>query len=283
MKVIAATLLFIFYCGFSCANTLDVMSYNIRCGSCEAADNPNNWKKRKYLVAHLIKTHNPDVIGLQEAEIFQLEDLAEMLDDYSWIGLGREDGKEKGETTGILFRHARFRLQGQQTFWLSPTPHQASLGWDARFRRTVTIAKLSDALTKKELFVLNTHLDNEGETARQESAKFLLAEIAKLDANTPLVLTGDFNVKADSKTYEIITQVLADAEKISDTPSTGGKKSYNAFGEDKEADNKIDFVFVKKDTRVLSHKIDTTTYNELFPSDHFPLIVRLDLLAPLDQ
>lgn len=282
MKIIATLLLFV-VCNFTYATNLDVMSYNIRCGSCEPVDSPNNWKKRKYLVAHLIKMHNPDIIGLQEAEIFQLEDLAEMLDDYSWIGVGREDGKEKGETTGILFRHARFTLQGQQTLWLSPTPHQASLGWDARFRRTLTIAKLTDAISKQTLFVFNTHFDNEGELAREESAKFLLAEIAKLDASAPVLVTGDFNFKANTKPYAIITHTLADAEKLSATPAQGGNKTYNAFGEDKEPDNKIDFVFVKKNARVTSHKVDTTIYNTLFPSDHFPLIVRVDLSLPVEQ
>lgn len=283
MKIWFAGLLFIFCSGVVNAQTLDVMTYNIRCGSCEAPDNPNHWKKRKYLVAHLIKNHNPDIIGLQEAEINQVEDLVEMLDDYSWIGIGREDGKEKGETTAILFRHGRFALQGQQTLWLSQTPLQVSRGWDAAFRRTLSIAKLTDAVTKKSLLVFNTHFDNEGELARQESAKFLLAEIAKIGAQDNFIATGDFNFKTDSKGYEIITQTLADAEKISTTPATGGTKTFNDFGANKDTDTKIDFIFVKKDTKVLSHQVDTTVYNNLYPSDHFPVITRLDFSAPVQQ
>ncbi len=283
MKLLLMSVLLICCSELTNAQTLDVMTYNIRCGSCEAADNPNNWKKRKYLVAHVIKNHNPDIIGLQEAEINQVEDLVEMLDDYSWIGVGREDGKEKGETTAILFRHGRFSLQGQQTLWLSQTPHQVSRGWDAAFRRILSIAKLTDAVNKKTLLVFNTHFDNEGELARQESAKFLLAEISKLGTQENFVVTGDFNFKADSKGYEIITQTLADAEKISTTPATGGNKTFNDFGANKDTDNKIDFIFVKKDTKVLNHKVDTTAYNDLYPSDHFPVITRLDLSAPVQQ
>jgi endonuclease/exonuclease/phosphatase family metal-dependent hydrolase len=252
------------------------MTYNIRCGSCEPKGNPNNWETRKYLLAHLIKTHNPDVIGLQEAELFQVEDLVEMLDDYSWMGLGRDDGKDKGETTAILFRKARFSLQGQQTLWLSLTPQQPSRGWDAAFRRTLSIAKLLDAQTKQALYIFNTHLDNEGEVARQESAKQILAEIAKIDTAAPVILTGDFNFTATAKGYEIITQTLLDAEKISTTPATGGGKTFNGFGESKEPDNKIDFVFVKKSMKALSHQVDTTTYNNLYPSDHYPVITTID-------
>lgn len=257
------------------SSVTSVMSYNIRCGSCDK-EKQNSWEKRKYFAAHLIEMHNPDVIGLQEAELFQVEDLVEMLDEYSWMGVGRDDGKDKGETTAILFRTARFSLQGQQTIWLSQTPFKPSLGWDATYRRTLSIAKLLDAQSKQFLYVFNTHLDNEGEVARQESAKLLLNEFAKIDAAAPVVVTGDFNFTAAAKGYEIITQTLADAEKISATPAVGGGKTFNGFGEDKELDNKIDFVFVKKSMKVKNHLIDTTTYNNLYPSDHYPLIITVD-------
>lgn len=277
MKLLLLGILLLALSATTFANSpLTVMTYNIRCGSCEPKGNPNNWETRKYLLAHLIKTHNPDVIGLQEAELFQIEDLVEMLDEYSWMGVGRDDGKDKGEATAILFRKARFSLQGQQTLWLSLTPQQPSRGWDAAFRRTLSIAKLLDAQSKQALYIFNTHLDNEGETARQESAKQILGEIAKIEAASPVILTGDFNFTATAKGYEIITQVLADAEKITTTPATGGGKTFNGFGESKEPDNKIDFVFVKKSMKALSHQVDTTTYNNLYPSDHYPVITTID-------
>jgi endonuclease/exonuclease/phosphatase family metal-dependent hydrolase len=202
-----------------------------------------------------------------------------MLDDYSWMGVGRDDGRDKGETTAILFRTARFSLQAQQTLWLSQTPLKPSLGWDATYRRTLSIAKLLDAQTKQFLHVFNIHLDNEGETARQEGAKLLLGEIAKLDAASPIAVTGDFNLTAPSATYDIITQVLADAEKTSITPAVGGGKTFNGFGENKEPNNKIDFIFVKKSTKVQSHQVDTTIYNNIYPSDHYPVIVNIDTSA----
>jgi endonuclease/exonuclease/phosphatase family metal-dependent hydrolase len=277
MKLVCSLLLFILSTSaFAQNGKLNVMSFNIRCGSCESAESPNYWKKRKYFVAHLIKTHNPDVIGLQEAELSQIEDLVEMLDDYSWIGVGRDDGKDKGEATAILFRSGRFSLQGQKNLWLSQTPQQVSRGWDATYRRTLTIAQLLDAQTKKALYVFNTHFDNEGEMARQESAKLLLAEMDKLDQQLPVVVTGDFNTKADSKAYEILTEKLMDAEKSSSTPATGGSKTFNGFGEDTEVDNKIDFIFANKLLKVMSHQIDTTTYNNLYPSDHYPLVVQVE-------
>lgn len=255
---------------------LKAMSYNIRCGSCEAPTNPNSWDKRKFLLAHLIHSHNPDIIGLQEAEVDQVEDLVTMLKHYSWIGVGREDGKNKGETTAILFRQGRFSLQAQQNLWLSQTPQRASLGWDATFKRTLSIAKLLDNQSKQTLYVFNAHFDNVGELARQESAKLLLQQAAAIEENSPLVVTGDFNFVAGSSGYDIMTSTLADAGTISTLPTMGGNKTYNGFGENTETDNKIDFIFVRKGINVLRHEVDTTKYNNSYASDHYPVIALLD-------
>ena len=98
-------LLFVFsisITAFAQTENITVMTYNVRCGFCEDSSSVNNWSKRKYLVAYLIKNHNPDLIGLQEAEMFQVKELIEMLDEYDWYGVSRDDGKEGGESTAIL-------------------------------------------------------------------------------------------------------------------------------------------------------------------------------------
>ncbi len=96
------------------------------------------------LVADLIRRHEPDLIGLQEAELYQARDLIKLLGEYDWIGVGRDDGKEQGEATAILFRKSRFELVSGQTFWLSPTPSSVGKGWDAALNRTISIARLRD-------------------------------------------------------------------------------------------------------------------------------------------
>ena len=115
---------------FAQTENIKVMTYNIRCGYCEDSSSVNNWSNRKYLVAYLIKSHNPDLIGLQEAEMFQVKELIEMLGNYDWYGVSREDGKEGGESTAILYRKKRFELEEKQTLWLSETPDIVSKGCD---------------------------------------------------------------------------------------------------------------------------------------------------------
>ncbi|MFZ1279286.1 MAG: endonuclease/exonuclease/phosphatase family protein, partial [Ignavibacteriaceae bacterium] len=116
---------------FAQTENITVMSYNIRCGFCEDSSSVNNWSNRKYLIAYLIKSHKPDLIGLQEAEMFQVNELIEMLDEYDWYGVSREDGKVKGESTAILYKKKRVKPLTKKTLWLSETPNLVSKGWDA--------------------------------------------------------------------------------------------------------------------------------------------------------
>jgi endonuclease/exonuclease/phosphatase family metal-dependent hydrolase len=260
---------------FSQTENIKVMTYNIRCGFCEDSSNVNNWSKRKYLVAYLIKNHNPDLIGLQEAEMFQVNELIEMLDEYDWYGVSREDGKEGGESTAILYKTKKFLPEQKQTLWLSETPGLGSKGWDAMFKRTVTIIKLKDLMSLKEFYYLNTHLDHVGENARTESSKLLLNEIGKLSTDYPVILTGDFNCTSTAEGYKIITSKLSDSKYSSKTESIGGNITFNGFGNDIKPDNKIDFIFVNDKVEVLNHIIDTTTFNGLYPSDHYPIITEI--------
>ncbi len=263
--------------GFAQTENIKVMTYNIRCGFCEDSSSVNNWSKRKYLVAYIIKNHNPDLIGLQEAEMFQVKELIEMLDEYDWYGVSREDGKEGGESTAILYRKKRFELEERKTLWLSETPDIVSKGWDGAFKRTVTITKLKDLNSSKEFYYLNTHFDHIGEVARTESSKLIINQIGKYTTGYPVILSGDFNYTSSSEGYKIITKKLFDSKSNSKMESVGDNISFNGFGKDIQPDNKIDFIFVNDKVEVLNHKIDTTTYNDLYPSDHYPVIAEIKI------
>ncbi len=255
--------------------TARVMSYNIRCGSCERADDVNHWSRRKLLVADVIAKSGADVIGLQEAELFQVQDLAALLRDFDWAGVGRDDGKEKGEMNAVLVRRSAFSITSQKTLWLSPTPDQVSKGWDAMLNRTLTLLQLRSRSTGKELNFLNTHLDHMGRDARNESARLIAKTVQNLGVNRPVILTGDFNAKSDFPGYTWLTATLRDAASVTRTPTMGGGISFNGFGTDLQPGNKIDYVFVSQGTEVGSHRIITDLYDGLYASDHFPIAVEV--------
>lgn len=279
MKKLFFSLLLMFFSLtlFAQAENIKVMTYNIRCGYCEDSSNVNHWSKRKFLLAYLIKNHNPDLISLQEAEQFQIKDLVKMLDDYDFYGVGRDDGKEKGESAAILYRKNRFVPLSEKTLWLSETPEKISKGWNAALNRTVTILKIKDLKSDKEFYYLNTHFDHMGDKARTESSKLISKIVIEFTSTYPIILTGDFNYTSTSEGYKIISNTLSDANFISQTKSTGGAITFNGFGKEIKPDNKIDFIFVNSHIDVLTHLIDTTTYNGLYPSDHYPVLSEIRL------
>ncbi len=258
-------------------DTIKVMTFNIRCGSCESPEDVNNWKNRKYLTARVIKEQNPDLIGLQEAEKFQIDDLNNLLENYKRVGAGRDDGKNAGEFTAIFYKKDKFSEEESSTFWLSETPDVPSKGWDAALNRTATFIKLKDEISEKEFYLFNTHFDHMGDTARVESAKLLLNKIENLAEDFPVVLTGDFNVVAESEPYKIIVNGnensfhLFDSSHLSKTSHFGGISTFNGFGKTMDMGRTIDYIFVNDKVKVLTHRVITTTYDENYPSDHYPV------------
>lgn len=268
--------LFLAQITFAQTEKITVMTYNIRCGYCEDSSSVNNWSNRKYLVAYLIKSHKADLIGLQEAEMFQVNELIEMLDEYDWYGVSREDGKKRGESTAILYKKKRFKPLTKKTLWLSETPNRISKGWDAALNRTVTIIKFKDKKLNQEFYYANSHFDHIGEIARTESSRLIVNELSKYCNDFPVIFSGDLNYTPDAEGYKILTEKLFDTKSISEKES-GGNKTFNGFGTDIQPDNKIDFIFVNNKIKVLNHIVDTTLFNGLYPSDHYPVVSEINL------
>jgi len=269
---------------------LRVMSFNIRCGSCEDSSDINYWGKRKQIVFQLFKKYNPDIIGLQEAEIQQIKDIENEFEDFMWFGQGRDDGKEAGEFTAVFYKWKRLDPWSYDTDWLSETPEVPSKGWNAALNRTVTKAIFYDSKTESLLCFFNTHFDHIGNTARIESAKLIRKNVDEYSPFYPAIITGDFNFTEDSEGYKVLTsnkfemedlsptvnyKPLLNSQYISEQPHYGGKITFNAFGKTTEFKKAIDFIFVNEQVKVLSHRTVTDTLEGLFPSDHFPVFVEI--------
>ena len=258
-------------------SVLRVMSYNIRCGSCEKVDDPNHWSRRKSLVAQTIRSVQADLVGLQEAELFQVRDLIALLPEYDWMGVGRDDGAEKGEMNAVLVRRAMLTISSSKTFWLSETPQRVSRGWDAALNRTLSLLKLRSRSSGREFIFVNTHFDHVGQVARRESARLIDATLRREAAGLPVILTGDLNDRPGSVAHRLLTQTLADAAVASLTPLSGGDLTFNGFGSDLQAGNKIDYVMVDGLTQVLSHRVLSELFEGRYASDHYALLAEVRL------
>ncbi|MRW85781.1 endonuclease [Pseudoduganella sp. FT26W] len=254
---------------------LNVASYNLRFDN--PKDGQNVWTARRDAMRALVRYHEFDLWGTQEGLSNQLADL-DATGDYAHVGVGRDDGKEAGEHSAIFYRRERFTLEDHGDFWLSTTPEKPSMGWDARCcKRLATWARLRDKPSGRVFVVLNAHFDHEGDVARRESARLLLARGRTLAGDLPLIVTGDFNSTPDSEAYATVSAGLRDARTISQTPPYGPSGTFNDFNVSKPALERIDYVFLSPQWQVLRYAVLTDSVDARYPSDHFPVVTRLRL------
>ena len=259
--------------------SLRVMTFNIRLDS--PSDGENIWSNRKANFVSMIKFHKADLVGLQEAQKHQIDYIQKQLPEYSWFGIGRDDGKNAGEFTAIFYRKDRFDTLETSTFWCSETPEHPGLGWDAAYQRITTYGKFRDKSTGKIFYLFNTHLDNEGEKARLESEKLIKRKMEMICGNLPLIFTGDFNSFPDSPPYKVITAKpdsnvsleLFDSQFISQTKHHGPSGTFTGFDILAKPAKPIDFIFVRKGISVLSHGTLSDSFDGFLPSDHYAVVV----------
>jgi endonuclease/exonuclease/phosphatase family metal-dependent hydrolase len=270
------TLLGLIFSLMTSAQSIKIMTYNIRFDN--PADSVNAWPNRMDKVSALIHRHNPDIIGVQEALKHQLNDLVRMLPEYSYFGVGRDDGKEQGEYSAILYDHNRFSLLDSGTFWLSETPEiPGSKNWDAAITRVASWSHFLDKNSQAEFFVLNTHFDHIGKMARTRSAELIKAKLPDLAQGKPILITGDFNCTAEEEPYLVMTNnqepVLQDASR--------GKHKGTFCGFEVGAIKciHIDYIFYSKGWRLRYQRVFNTNNGTYYPSDHLPVLAKLKLIT----
>ena len=272
--------------GFITAQTLSlqVMTFNIRFAN--KGDGVHDWDHRRPLAASIIRFHQVDLLGVQEAHRSQLDDMVENMPEYDWFDVCRTDGSAHpnpdGEFSAILYRKDRFEKLDGNTFWLSQTPDKVgSTGWDAALPRIVTWTKFRDKQSGIIFYHFNTHFDHKGEQARAESAKLILKKIKEIAGDSKVVLTGDFNCGETEAPYKNITDTtvpfqLIDAMTISKIPHHGPRATFaGTFQISGLIDHRIDFIFVSKSIEVLRHAILSDNWNGDLASDHLPVIAEI--------
>jgi endonuclease/exonuclease/phosphatase family metal-dependent hydrolase len=255
------------------AQEMTVMTYNIRYDN--PGDKENRWDNRKEALTDQIQFYEPLVFGVQEAQKHQMNYMDSILMDYTYVGVGRDDGKEGGEYSAIFYRSSELDTLMTGTFWLSDNPTRPSKGWDAAFPRVCTYARFS--YQKNEFWVFNTHFDHKGSKAREESARLILRQIRRLNNdNYPVILMGDFNANDNEAPIQVIEQMLQDSRKTAEL-FYGPETTFNGFSLDYDPSNRIDYVFHSSEIIVQRKAILAQLIEKRFPSDHFPVIVNIRL------
>lgn len=254
------------------------MTYNVRYDN--PGDSANSWKYRKDNLCRLIKEKNPDLLGVQEALANQVKDMESLLQDYDSYGVGRDDGKDKGEYSAIFYKRSRFTFLEGGNFWLSEEPGIPGVpGWDAACTRIVTWVKVEDNLSGHILFHCNTHFDHIGKKARVKSARLLKHYIRSLAKGQTLVVTGDFNCTSASKPMKILQKGrlrLKDSRTLANNIKGPGF-TYSTFFVNGKHEEIIDHIFVDKSLVVDDYEVSDENVDGRYFSDHLPVTIKTNI------
>jgi len=278
-KTLLTFMLAVLACCIAHAQKMTVATYNIRLYNAGDIKNGNGWDVRCPVVADLIRFHDFDIWGGQEVVHNQLNDLLAALPEYHYTGVGRDDGKTRGEYSPIFYKKDRFDLLKSGNFWLSEKTDTPNKGWDAACIRICSWGQFKDKESGKVFWAFNLHMDHVGTVARAESAKLVLAKVREMCEGQPTILMGDFNVDQRNESYKLIAEsgLLRDAYEIC-AVRYAYNGTFNNFDVQHNSDSRIDHIFVTKDFKVERYGILTDTYFPKggplrLPSDHYPVKV----------
>lgn len=247
-------------------DTLSVMSFNIRMG--EGKDGTNSWQYRCPATIYMLRDKQPDIFGLQEAYDYQVLFIKENLREYNNVGVGREDGKHKGEHMSIFYNKKKVSLLKWGTFWLSDTPGKPSKGWDAACIRTATWALMKDKRSGRKFYYVNTHLDHVGKEARKNGLALIVEKIKEMNPdNLPMVLTGDFNVVSSDPVLSDLNRIMKNARVSAER--TDNLNSFNGWG---KSSSIIDYIYYSGFASCPKFETIQKKYGDFpFISDHYPI------------
>ncbi|MDZ7616211.1 MAG: endonuclease/exonuclease/phosphatase family protein [Patescibacteria group bacterium] len=258
---------------------VDVMTFNIRYGT--ANDGENAWPLRKDMACAVLRDAKPDFCGLQEALRYQIDAIHDGVPGYAEHGVGREDGRQKGEYSAILYRADRWKPDRGGTQWLSDTPTvPGSATWGNTIPRIITWGRFVEKTTGRAVLVFNTHFDHQSQPSRLKSAMALASLIGEEAGEEPVVVTGDMNAGEDNPAILHLKHPDGNAKTaLVDTfrvlyPDAKEVGTFNAF-RGQTGGAKIDYVLTNPRAKVISAEIIRVNRDGRYPSDHFPVVARI--------
>ncbi|MGO3267187.1 MAG: endonuclease/exonuclease/phosphatase family protein [Sphingobacteriaceae bacterium] len=251
---------------------IKVSTYNIRYAADEDVKTGNGWDIRKKTVADLILNHGFEIVGTQEGDQGQVDDLLGLMPKYA-VTAYPYGGKGDLHNGAIFYRKDRFEILGQGVFWLSETPDEPSIGWDASDRRICHWARFKDKTSARTFYFFNAHFYWRLQEAKSESGPLVAKKIQEIVGNEPVICTGDFNSTSETSQVQAIKSQLNDSFEVSETGRIGIEDTNlgggNFIGPPK---GRIDYIFVSRGIQVKDYAVFSDRYNgDRYPSDHLPV------------
>lgn len=252
------------------ATELKVMTYNIRYAN--PADGPDTWDKRQDSLIALIKKHDPDILGIQEGLVSQMDELRQALRSHAVVGVGRDDGLRKGEYSAIFYRRERLGLREGGTRWISDQPDvPGTKGPGTSLPRIFSWGEFFLAEGGR-ILMANAHLDHQSPEARLLGAS-QMRSFVESRGDLPAIVTGDFNCTFGDPPISHLAERL-----FALRPASGPVGTFNGFKPESIDGPMSDFIFTSRHWQAVSIEIDRSlTPDGRAPSDHFPVVATIRL------
>ena len=258
---------------------LDVMTFNLRYASTRT---PHSWAERRPVTRELLRRESPHLICTQEGLYQQLRDIEHDLGAaYAWIGTGREGGSH-GEFVAIFYDTGRLIPLEYDHFWLSETPDRIGSKDEsgaeserAGSPRMATWARFQVRGTPSVFYVLNTHLDNRSERARQRAATQLASFLtSRLDPAWPRIVTGDFNAPAEAGT-SVYDTMLSEGNLVDSWHHAARRgehySTWHGYNQPVAGGTRIDWILTSPGVITSYATINAYCDEGQYPSDHLPV------------
>lgn len=260
---------------------IKVASYNIRVAATADEQTGNGWNIRKIPLANLIQMHGFDIVGTQEGNYKQMDDLMALLPEYDYIGYPYAGKFSKSHTASIVFKKAAYEVVDHGVFWYSETPDVESVGWDATDTRICTWARMKHKTSGQEFYFFTSHFYWRYVTARKNSGAMLVKKIKEITKdNLPVISTGDLNSESTTPQVQDVKSLLKDAYDLAEGPRQGpDNTAFHGGVFEGEPFSRIDYIFVNEKVRVLNYAVLKDSYDKgkRYPSDHFPVVCNVVL------
>jgi endonuclease/exonuclease/phosphatase family metal-dependent hydrolase len=256
------------------AETLRVMSFNVRFPSPDDGD--NRWEFRRDLLVATIREKDPDLVGAQELFYEQGEYIAGKLAGYAWFGLSRR-GNREDEHMGVFYKQDKLRVVESGNFWLSETPATpGSMSWDVSLPRMVTWGLFESKPGGRRFYYYNTHFPHRPQDAeaRLKCAGVIVERMNRLPQDVPFVMTGDFNSPAGGDVFKLFTAQLKDSWDTAAKRS--GPEGTNSGFAGRTTGRRIDWILYRGAWRAVEAETITRNEKGRYPSDHFPIFAALE-------
>ena len=245
-----------------------LMSFNVRLASASEDTGDKDWNNRRTGCYAMVNTLRPVLMGTQECQLTQRNDLKDNCAGYEVIGRSR-DSSSGGEQMAIFYLKDSVKVESWTTFWLSDTPNKVSKPSAAEHYRCANCAKFTHIKTGKQFYQIDTHLDL-GPVRGYEMGVILKYIRDNLDTSLPIVLNADWNDTEDSSIFdEMYAEGFQNARWTAITGDSYG--TFNGFT-DPNKTTKIDHIFYRGFSGCSKFVTVRQKWDGyLFISDHYPV------------